>query len=255
MSRTPPDGVRKVLRDEVGFGCPIPGCGSPYLECHHFDPPWRIKQHHDVKGMIALCREHHIQADQGAFTIDQLHAYKKNAKENWAAVKGKFNWMRNRLLAVVGGNFFYETPIILQHRGKPIIWIDRNESGYLLLNFFMLSTTGEPRTHMRNNEWFSVGGEEDIECPPSARRLKVSYPNGDLLTVEFFELESVDDVKKRYHEAPGDKWPVEFPITGVEVTNVVAGSGLEFNAQETTISTNVFKGNFFARCGVAIAIS
>ena len=39
MNRTPPKKVIQTLRQEVGFGCPIPNCGNPYLEWHHFDPP------------------------------------------------------------------------------------------------------------------------------------------------------------------------------------------------------------------------
>lgn len=254
MNRTPPEGVKKILRDEVGFGCPVPGCGTPYLEWHHFDPPWRETPHHNPQGMIALCREHHIQADQGAFTTTQLHEFKKNGKDNWLAVQGKFNWMRNRLLAVVGGNFFYETPIIFQFKGTPIIWIERDDKGYLLLNFFMLTITGKPRTYMKNNEWFTAGGEEDIECPPSARCLKVSYPNGDSLSIEFFDLKSLDDAKKRYSDVSVERWPIDFPITAVEITNVIADSGLEFNARETTISTNIFKGNFMSGGSVGLAV-
>jgi len=56
--------------------------------------------------MTALCREHHIQADIGAFTKEQLHDLKQRGKDNWKQISGKFNWMRNRLLAVVGGNLF-----------------------------------------------------------------------------------------------------------------------------------------------------
>ena len=104
MNRRPPLDIRKQLREEVGFGCPVPGYGRPYLEWHHFDPPWREKNHHNPNGMTALCREHHIQADNGAFTKEQLLQFKRDGKANWQQVSGNFNWMRNRILAVVGGN-------------------------------------------------------------------------------------------------------------------------------------------------------
>jgi hypothetical protein len=235
MNRNPPDNVKRSLREEVGFVCPVPNCGSPYLEWHHFDPPWRVEEHHRPEGMVALCRAHHIQADHGAFTVEQIHGFKNDAKENWAQVKGRFNWMRNRLLAVVGGNFFYETPIIFQYKDKPVIWFERDANDYLLLNLYMLTITNQPRAYIRNNEWFNTGGEEDIECPPSAKRLRISYPNGDLVGVEFFELATTAEAKKRYPYASVEHWGIEFPITAVEVTNKVAGSGLEFNANETKL--------------------
>jgi hypothetical protein len=55
-SRTPPIAVRRKLRQEVGFACPVPDCGSPYLTWHHFDPPWHVTPQHEPAGMIALCK-------------------------------------------------------------------------------------------------------------------------------------------------------------------------------------------------------
>jgi len=256
MNRTPPIEVKRVLREEVGFGFPVKDCGLPYLEWHHFDPPWHVKNHHNPEGMIALCRTHHIQADNGAYTTEQLHELKKNGRENWRQVSGKFNWMRNRLLAVVGGNFYYETPVIFKFREQPIIWFERDENNYLLLNLHMLSTSNEPRAYIRNNEWFNVGGEEDIECPPSAKKVSIKYPNGDLVKVEFFELNTYEEAERRYPEARVREWPIELPITAVEVTNVVANSGLEFNAKETKFGMgNIMKNCFASNCGAGLAIS
>ena len=50
----------------------MPDCGSPYLTWHHFNPPWSERHHHDPDGMIALCLQHHEQADAGTFTVEQL---------------------------------------------------------------------------------------------------------------------------------------------------------------------------------------
>lgn len=256
MNRNPPMDVKRALREEVGFGCPVPGCGLPYLEWHHFDPPWNVKNHHNLEAMIALCREHHIQADNGAFTSSQLHEFKRSGRENRRQVSGKFNWMRNRLLAVVGGNFYYETPVIFEFRGQPVIWFERAVNDYLLLNLNMLTTSNEPRAYIKNNEWLNVGGEEDIECPPSGKKVKIKYPNGDLVSVEFFELNSLEEAKKRYPDAELEEWPVELPLTAVEVTNIVANSGLEFNAKETKFGMgNVMRNCFASHCGAGLSIS
>lgn len=255
MNRNPPESVKKTLRKEVGFGCPVTDCGCPYLEWHHFDPPWSEENHHRPEGMIALCREHHIQADNGAFTKDQLHSFKKNGQNNWRKISGKFNWMRNRLLTVVGGNFYYETPIIFKYKGQPIIWLERDENNYIRLNLTMLTTTKEVRAYIKNNEWFNAGRELDIESPPSAKKIKIAYPNGDKVSVEFFELNDIADVTKRYPNATPNIWPIEFPITAVEVTNIVANSGIEFNASETKLNMGIVMTNCFSsHCGAGIAI-
>jgi hypothetical protein len=256
MNRTPPVGVKKILRDEVGFGCPVKDCGLPYLEWHHFDPPWHESNHHNPEGMIALCREHHIQADNRAFTNEQLHQLKQSGKDNWKQISGKFNWMRNRLLAVVGGNFYYETPVIFKYQEQPVIWFERDENNYLLLNLKMLTTSNEPRAYILNNEWFNVGNEADIECPPSAKKVKICYPNGDLVSIEFFEINTIEDAHKRYPDARVSEWSIELPITAVEVTNTVAGSGLQFNAKETKLGMgNVMKNCFSSHCGAGLSIS
>lgn len=74
LSRTPPIAVRRTLRGEVGFGCPVRQagnlCGNPYLRWHHFDPAWSDEHHHRPEGMIASCAQHHDEADAGAFTRD-----------------------------------------------------------------------------------------------------------------------------------------------------------------------------------------
>jgi hypothetical protein len=204
--------------------------------------------------MIALCRLHHIQADNGAFTTEQLRTFKREGRNSWAQVSGKFNWLRHRLLTVVGGNFFYETPVVFQFKGQRVIWFDRDESGYLLLNLNMLTNSGEPRASISNNEWFNTGFEEDIESGPSAKRLRIRYRNGDAVTVEYFELLSVDDAKKRYQQAAFDRWEIEFPVTAVEVTSVVGGSGLQFNARETKIGNSLMRNCFFSHCGAGLVI-
>src|SRR5687767_11098961 len=121
MNRTPPIDVRRALRREVGFGCPVQGCGNPYLSWHHFDPPWSVREHHEIGGMIALCGEHHAKAHAGAFTVDQLRSFKALDANTVRTIEGRFDWMRNDLLIVVGGNFYHETPVAVQIRGTPVV--------------------------------------------------------------------------------------------------------------------------------------
>jgi peptide deformylase len=75
------------------------------LSWHHFDPPWREKQHHNPDGMIALCLQHAKEADQGAFTTQQLKDMKKQPylKELEKFPQGRFNWRREQLLLLAGG--------------------------------------------------------------------------------------------------------------------------------------------------------
>src|SRR5207245_3375537 len=117
----------RQLRQEVGFRCPVDGCGSPYLTWHHFGPAWRVEQHHRLDGMVALCVEHANKADVGAFTKEQLTAFKREGGLRSDAVRGRFDWMRRELLAVVGGNFYYHCPVILEIGDRTAIWFSGHE--------------------------------------------------------------------------------------------------------------------------------
>lgn len=252
VNRTPPAEVRKQLRREVGFGCPVKGCCSPYLSWHHFDPPWAKREHHNPEGMVALCRIHHDQADRGAFTVDQLKALKLEGRDRNQQVAGRFNWMRQQILAVVGGNFYYEVPTIIQIAGRPVIWWNRSEDGLMLLNVRMLSASSEPRAWIEDNDWISEGVAADIECPPSGKLLRIDYLCGDQLRVEFMEIDSPEALTAMYGtQAPPD---VEFPLTVVEVQMEVANTPLSFSARESRVGGGVISGSWMLQCQVGIFI-
>lgn len=257
MTRKPPNNVIQILREEVGFGCPITNCGLPNLEWHHFDPPFNERNHHNPEGMIALCRDHHIQADNGAFTNEQLKKFKKSGRDNWKQTSGKFNWMRNRLLAVIGSNLTYETPILFSYKGTPKIWFERDENGYLLLNLHMIETSNKPRMSVTNNIWCNAGNEERIEFPPSAKKLKISYPNKDMVSIEYFEINSIDEAKKRYPEIRDQNWAkVELPITAVELSFVDSALGISFTPKEYKSGPGIRSMHGFAiRGGTAYSIA
>jgi hypothetical protein len=252
MNRTPPLEVRQELRREVGFGCPVDGCGNPYLYWHHFDPSWSERQHHEPKGMIALCSEHHAKADAGAYTTEQLRALKGNTPREPA---GRFDWMRRELLVVVGGNFYHETPIAVQFRGQPVVWVNRDSEGYLLVNLAMLSTSHEPRAMMQDNFWTALGAPSDVECPPSGRKLKIQYSNEDRLGVEFFPVDAIADIVARYPDANADHWGISYPITAVEVQMRVGGTAIDFGPRSTQVGGVQMINCFTSHCGVGLAFS
>jgi hypothetical protein len=161
--------MRRELRQEVGFGCPVESCAVPYLGYHHFDPPWHVEQHHRPEGMIALCGVHHPQADAGSWTAEQLRALKLRGRDRADEVRGHLNWLRRELLAVVGGNFYYETLRIFEYRSQPIIWFSRDDDGYLRLNVRMLTTSGQQRLEIIDSDWILYGEPVDAPVPVPAR--------------------------------------------------------------------------------------
>ena len=255
MNRTPKIDVIRQLRNEVGFGCPVHDCANPYLEWHHFDPPWHIENHYNPEGMIALCTHHHKQADGGAYTNDQLHALKKDTVHA-EKVRGQFNWLRNDLLAVVGGVFYHETLKILQIDSHDIIWFTRDENDYLRLNIKMLSVLSQERAIIEENIWKNIGDPEDLSSPPQGKELRIDYSNGDHLFVKFSIVESAEQAYKKYkNERILNSNIIKFPITVIEVNYKIGGTGIEFKPSGTTINTNSIKGGFISHCGIGMSIN
>jgi hypothetical protein len=202
--------------------------------------------------MIALCREHHDQADAGAFTVDQLRALKADGRNRSGQVSGRFNWMRRETLAIVGGNFYYETPIAIQLRDQPVIWWNRDDKGVLLLNLAMLTASGLPRARIEDNYWITEGIEADIESPPSGKQLRIDYPNGDHLRVEFRDVETTGDLEGRYEtQAPAN---VPFPLTAVEIEMEVADTPVSFSPRKTELGGATLTGCWMLNCGVGVQL-
>jgi hypothetical protein len=244
LSRTPPVEVRRQLRREVGFGCPVSDCGNPYLEYHHFDPPWEQEQHHDPARMIALCATHHAKA--AAWTVDQLRAM-KTVSPGRSEVRGRFEWMREDVLAVVGGNFFYETPNMVVFRGEPMIWFERDSERRLLLNLRVLTASGLSRTRLENNDWIIRGDPIEVDSPPNGSRLRVRYDNGDDLSIRFREWADETTLGGVYPRALDLGPTLRFPLVTSEVAFDVGGTDISFGPAVTRLGSQ-FSGMITAHC-------
>ncbi|MDQ6722466.1 MAG: hypothetical protein M3003_16970 [Candidatus Dormibacteraeota bacterium] len=207
--------------------------------------------------MIALCVAHAATADGGAFTNEQLRTLKREGSAKAEAIRGRFDWMRRDLLAVVGGNFYHRCPVILQLGNRPVVWFRRDENGYLLLNFWMPTASGEERARVLDNWWVVPPAVADLECPPTGRRIHVRYPNGDDFRVEFFDIASADDFASRYPASANiaADSSIHFPVVGVEVSERAPGTPIEFGPIETRVGGIHMIGNFMENIsGAAIQI-
>lgn len=129
LDRTPPREVQEQLRKEVNFGCPVSGCGIPYLTGHHFDPPWSEAKHHNPEGMIALCATHVALADGGCWTKGQLKQMKKNPFVQLGQISEYYNYLRKDVVCMVG-NVAYDVKDVLEIYDERVIGFERDREGY-----------------------------------------------------------------------------------------------------------------------------
>ncbi len=198
--------MRRELRTEVGFGCPVEGCGSPYLTWHHFDPPWRDGHQHNPNGMVALCLQHHKEADSGAFSPDQLRVLKSDPylRRVGGQPAGHFNWKREQLILEAGGGLAIRCPVLLEMAGRPVIWLSSDPDGNQLLNLEILGADGAPAFVMRDNDWLAIADVQDLEAPPSVRSLIVRAPRTNVRVAIEFKPMTMDDVRVRL-----EKWEAD----------------------------------------------
>jgi hypothetical protein len=192
MTRTPPFRVKYELRREVSFGCPVKGCGSPYLTYHHFDPPFHVEEHHDPARMIALCWTHHQLAEGGAFTVKALRMLKEAPFLAAKRVRWRFDvWDRRRLVLFAGGNWHVNTTHVLSVGGQVVVGLSlpvMSDPGGL--NLDVRDGKGRPVLSMEDNAWTLDVIPDDLVCSPHGNTLRVSHEaSGIELNMRFHSLD------------------------------------------------------------------
>lgn len=198
-----------------GPGCPVPGCGHPYLAWHRFG---------DGEA-VALCLAHREQAAE--VPPDRLRLLGRSPGARRPA------WLQRKVLARVGGNFFYETPTILRLGSVTSIGFGRDERGDLLLNLRMPTASGQPRAVLLDSFWQVPPAGAEVVCPPSGRLLDLAYPNGDRFRLQLLEVHGAGALQARFGTVARWAYRVEFPVTLAEISLAVDNTDLAFGPDTT----------------------
>jgi hypothetical protein len=130
--RYAPANVRRYLRQEAGFGCAY--CGNPLLENAHIIP-FHESREFPVEHMVALCPNHHTEADLGHISEEVLRDWKKNPYNKNRSVVGKKFIVTGRDVVVhMGSNDFVNTHGILCANNFDLISLTRIDDSYLSLD-------------------------------------------------------------------------------------------------------------------------
>lgn len=173
-----PAAVREKLRKEVNFGCPINGCGVPYLTSHHFDPPFSelVRQEnpqHDPAGIIALCHTHADHADGGMWTPQQLRELKRTPFVTADARASRFDFLRGQLVIRMGVVTTGSLEL-LRILDELVIGLERDAEGYLRLNLRIRDRDKLLILEMNRNDWTIFTDRiADLSCTPQGKELAV----------------------------------------------------------------------------------
>jgi HNH endonuclease len=142
-----PAAVERALRQEAGFGCAK--CGHPYIEYHHI-VPYAHDQHYRVDDMVALCGNCHPAVSKlGRDRQYDIKHAPHNIQKN--LFRGALEFDKRDLIFKVGGNWYENTPVILQFFHIPIISCTVQE-GQAKVSLNLLDPNGQPLLTVAEND-------------------------------------------------------------------------------------------------------
>ena len=212
-----PEPIARILRKEANFGCLI--CGCPFLKYHHFDPTWAEEHHNDPNGMVALCALHADQADNGAWTKEQMRKIKDNPRlQNSSVIFNDIPWLRQQIIYFLGGDIFVNPRNILNIDNKRIIWVDKDEDGNNLLGIDYSTSDNEGLFLMEKNSWVSIASVKDLDCSPGGNKICINNADEiDYLYIRFKNYrkdrlrEKIKMIyRKFYHSSQARKMRIRF---------------------------------------------
>lgn len=189
-----PESMRRQLRKEVNFACPI--CGSIPLQCHHILSRCVNNPSH----MIMLCGRCHDNVTKGGITEEELYELKERLKSvKRTPVRGKLAVGTNVTIVKLGGTFFENFPIPLMVDDVPLIKIGVS-SGNVLFSAFFFGPKDELIAKVEENEWIILEEVKDIDriwnIKQEEKKLKILYkPRGHNIGLEISSFNELDVIE------------------------------------------------------------
>lgn len=222
-----PAAVKVALRKEAGFGCAR--CGHPYIEYHHI-VPFAEEEHFRPEDMVALCGNcHPAVAKKGRLYAYDLKGQPHNIREG--LVQGALEYDKSDLIFKVGGNWYENTPILLQFQGVPIIGCRLNE-GEAQVSLNLLDSSGKVLLAVRNNDiTFRVNDLWDFEYKHNLAIARLG-PRDVALKMDFRGPEATIE---------GKLW--------------LGHNKIQLGGEQTILpENNVIRGSRISNCGIGISI-
>ena len=144
----------------------------------------------------------------------------------------------------------WNVPCPIAQGKHQLIWFNRDEEHNLLLNIQLPKQRNPAVPLISDNVWMRLGTPKDVVCPPSGRKLEISYRNGDRFHVEFHSLNCEEDLLRFFPQPRSDEVYRHIPGTAVEIHYVCPSLGVAFHPSYTELGTNRFCGGGFIENGL-----
>lgn len=165
LDRYIPEGVRRQVRQQCGFGCVI--CGLAIAQYEHIDPPFAEATAHDPDRIALLCASCHDRVTRGIWSKDKvLNARRKPKTFAQGFARDAFDF-RMPFEVWVGSNCFRDVNCVVRNEKKGDTWfsIEPPEvpQGPPRLSAKFFAPNGEPALDICRNEWRCSTGVWDLQ--------------------------------------------------------------------------------------------
>ena len=143
-----PEPIKRLVRQEAGFGCCK--CGFPIYDYHHI-----VTDSTDAEDIMILCPNHHREATEGAMDHDEQLLLKQNPHNilnNW--LKGYLKINRTVPVIAIGLSLIIGEGDIIQIDSESLLSLFINE-GRLEISLKLYDKSDRLVFHVERNEWMS----------------------------------------------------------------------------------------------------
>ncbi|MGB9887730.1 MAG: HNH endonuclease signature motif containing protein [Moorellales bacterium] len=217
LSRNIPEPVKRAVRQACGFGCVI--CGCSIIEYAHVDPEFPEAREHNPSGITLLCPRCHSKLTTGFLSKETVRAAMAEPFCKKAGFSSEiFDLGSVHPQIVFGGVTLTNCRVPVRVKDLPLFELKEGEGARapfrLTANFF--NSKGQPSLMIRDNEWFALASNWDVEVSGGAITIRdepkhvslqlVVYPPGGLI------VERLDMYLYGYHfRGSPDELIVESP--------------------------------------------
>lgn len=274
LPRTIPELVKRLVRQNSGFGCVI--CGTAICEYEHVDPEWHEAKEHNAEQITLLCGSCHSKKTRGIYSTEKV-------KEAMRSPKCKsngftFDYLDFGILPKVyfGRTLFYSQKSIISIDGNDILSLTQpsqpNEP--YTLNAIFHNYDEKPILTIENNIWYGKLDNWDIQCVGT--RISIRQKKGNFVLIlnniprerlvverikmKFKQYEIVGDMNSILVRTPRKEKLIEinfggeiFGDTGLKIENekVLIEHSTIKNA-ELTFRNTIATDTIFDNCGISI---
>lgn len=164
LSRHIPEQVKRLVRQNCGFGCVI--CGSSIIEYEHVEPEFWDASKHDPSCIALLCPQCHSRVTTGFWSKSKVkEAMKAPFCRGIGYSRDLLDVGRGHPQIVFAGNTFQYCSMPVMVHGLPIFKINEPEEQYtpFRIDAYFCNSRGELSLIIKNNEWIALSANWDVE--------------------------------------------------------------------------------------------